>query len=554
MRLTIALQAAVCLMGLGLTGPTEAQIDLTPEPPARPASRNGTQPPATLAPQGKSVEGARIDAESAERRIFDLNERIAACVTDAEPVRRFSAVVELENDRCLDSSIAKLREVADQAKALLGTCPQIHEVDALRDELDQAIRELSRKRDVTIVDEAKRIYDGKIEALKRNDLIFDSAEERLTELSEDILRKIVTIDEVLRACSEDVSESLRPPGNVSPLLVRAAQQEGVLNTIALPRDWCGFGFLMDDFVARYGLRINELDPNANSAAQLDALRAGQSLGAANIPDVVEVSFADGPAARDAGLLQPYKVAVWDSIPAEAKDADGYWYADYFGVIAFGVNAAIVKELPTDWSDLLAPTYRNAVALAGHPHRTNEAIQAIYSAGVSAAGENPSLAGEAGLRFFADLYRRGNLTERTGDAISLSEGSTPIVLRWDYAALSDRDKLAGKTPIMVIVPRSGRVAAPYVQAININAPHPNAAKLWMEHIYSDDGQQALLSAYCHPVRFEDLARRGTIPADLAARLPPAGSYENVVFPDPIEQGRGRATIFNNWQRVVGAAVE
>jgi putative spermidine/putrescine transport system substrate-binding protein len=554
MRLATILLGA-SLLSFGLSETAEAQIDLTPPtPPARPAWRASPVPHAVAAAQGEPAQRERIDAESAARRIFELNERIAVCASEAEPVRRFSAVVELENDKCLESSVARLREIADQAKALLGSCPQVQEVDALRTELDEAIRELSRKRDVTIVDEAKRIYDGKIEALKRNDLIFESAEERLTELSDDILRKIVTIDEVVRACSEDVNGALQPPADLSPVLVRAAQEEGSLNTIALPRDWCGFGSLIDDFEVRYGVTVNELDPNANSAGQLDALRAGDSLGPANTPDVVEIGFSDGAVARHAGLFQPYRVAAWVSIPIEAKDADGYWYADYFGVIVFGINAAIVKEPPSDWPDLLGAHFRGSIALAGHPHRTNEAIQAIYSAGVAAAGEDTSLAGEAGLRFFADLHQRGNLVEKTGNALSLSEGSTPIVLRWDYAALTDRDKLVGKTPIMVVVPRSGRVAAPYVQAINVNAPHPNAARLWMEHLYSDEGQLRFLNAYCHPIRYQDLVRRGVIPSDLAARLPPAEAYENVVFPDPAQQGRGRATIFNEWQRVVGAMVE
>ena len=59
---------------------------------------------------------------------------------------------------------------------------------------------------------------------------------------------------------------------------------------------------------------------------------------------------------------------------------------------------------------------------------------------------------------------------------------------------------------------------YVQAISAYAPHPNAAKLWMEYLYSDEGQLIWLKGYCHPIRYDDLVARGVVPADLAAKLP------------------------------------
>ena len=51
-----------------------------------------------------------------------------------------------------------------------------------------------------------------------------------------------------------------------------------------------------------------------------------------------------PVGQGDGLLQPYKVSTWDTIPDSAKDADGYWYGDYYGVLAFEVNTDIVKNV------------------------------------------------------------------------------------------------------------------------------------------------------------------------------------------------------------------
>ena len=85
----------------------------------------------------------------------------------------------------------------------------------------------------------------------------------------------------------------------------------------------------------------------------------------------------------------------------------------------------------------------------------------------------------------------------GKAASLAQGTTPIVVRWDYNALADRDTLKGNPTVEVVVPKTGVVAGVYVQAISAYAPHPNAAKLWMEYLYSDEGQLGWLEGLLPP---------------------------------------------------------
>ena len=91
----------------------------------------------------------------------------------------------------------------------------------------------------------------------------------------------------------------------------------------------------------------------------------------------------------------------------------------------------------------------------------------------------------------------------GKAASIAQGATPIIVCWDYNALAGRDKLKGNPKVDVVVPKTGVVAGVYVQAISAYAPHPNAAKLWLEYLYSDEGQLGWLKGYCHPIRFNDL---------------------------------------------------
>ena len=129
----------------------------------------------------------------------------------------------------------------------------------------------------------------------------------------------------------------------------------------------------------------------------------------------------------------------------------------------------------------------------------------------------------------------------------------MILRWDYNALADRDTLKGNPKVDVVVPKSGVVAGVYVQAISAFAPHPSAAKLWLEYLYSDEGQIGWLKGYCHPIRFNALADAKKLPADLMAKLPPAEAYAKAVFPTLDEQGAAKETITKKWDAVVGANV-
>lgn len=126
--------------------------------------------------------------------------------------------------------------------------------------------------------------------------------------------------------------------------------------------------------------------------------------------------------------------------------------------------------------------------------------------------------------------------------------------WDYNALAWRDTLAGNPKAAVIIPKSGTLAGVYVQAISAYAPHPSAAKLWMEYIYSDEGQLGWLNGYCHPIRFNDLAKRGVIPADMMAKLPPAEAYAKAVFPTLAEQSAHKEGVSAGWDKVVGVEVK
>ncbi len=338
-------------------------------------------------------------------------------------------------------------------------------------------------------------------------------------------------------------------------LEAAAKAEGMLTTIALPHDWCGYGDVIAGFKAKYPeIQVNELNPDAGSADELEAVRANKGNTGPQAPDVLDVGLAFGPQAKAEGLLQPYKVSTWDEIPDAVKDADGYWYGDYYGVMSFMVNKDLVPNTPTDWADLLKPEYAGQVALAGDPRASNQAILAVLAAGMANGGAAGAESGAKGLDYFKSMNDAGNFVPVIGKAGTLAQGATPIVMMWDYNALSARDTLAGNPPVEVVVPKTGVLAGVYVQAISAYAPHPNAAKLWMEYLYSDEGQNLWLKGYCHPARFNAMAAAGKLDAEAMAKLPPAEAYEAAYFPTLEEQDANKAAVTEGWDKVVGANVQ
>ncbi|MEZ5869375.1 MAG: ABC transporter substrate-binding protein [Defluviimonas denitrificans] len=338
-------------------------------------------------------------------------------------------------------------------------------------------------------------------------------------------------------------------------LEAAAKAEGMLTTIALPHSWCGYGDVIAGFKAKYpDITVNELNPDAGSADELEAIRANIGNTGPQAPDVLDVGLSFGPQAKEEGLIQPYKVATWDEIPDSIKDADGYWYGDYYGVMSFMVNKDLVENTPMDWPDLLKPEYAQQVALAGDPRASNQAILGVLAAGLAAGGAAGKEAGEKGLDYFKQMNEAGNFVPVIGKAGTLAQGATPVVIAWDYNALSWRDSLNGNPPVEVVVPASGVLAGVYVQAISAHAPHPNAAKLWMEYLYSDEGQTLWLKGYCHPARFNAMSAAGKIPQDLLDALPPAEGYAKAYFPTLDEQAGNKEAVVSGWDAVVGANVQ
>jgi putative spermidine/putrescine transport system substrate-binding protein len=129
-------------------------------------------------------------------------------------------------------------------------------------------------------------------------------------------------------------------------LVAACKKEGTVNVITLPANWANYGAIMKDFTAKYGIKINDANPDGSSQDEINAMQ--QLKGQSRAPDVLDMGTSFAIKADQLGLLAPYKVATWSAIPANSRASDASWYDDYGGYVAIGYDSAKVKVPPT-WS-------------------------------------------------------------------------------------------------------------------------------------------------------------------------------------------------------------
>ncbi|MGV9564333.1 ABC transporter substrate-binding protein [Streptomyces sp. NPDC003480] len=325
-------------------------------------------------------------------------------------------------------------------------------------------------------------------------------------------------------------------------LIAAAKQEKTVRTIAIPRDWAGYDGLIKGFEKKYGIKVTLDRPHAHSEDEIDALRNGRSRPEA--PDVIDVGDTFARAAAGQRLLAPYKVAAWDSIPAYQKDPQARWYNNYGGYISIGCDASRVKPCPRTFADLLKPGYKGKIALEGPPPRSGTGFSSVYAAALANNGSFDDI--QPGLDFFAKLKKSGNFTPLNSTTATVEDGRTPISINWDYINLGYADELRDKgVDWQVSIPFDGSFAQYYAQAISKSAPHPAAARLWEEYLFSTEGQNLRLKSYARPVLMDAMKRGGTLDEAAAARLPTVEGTTR--FPTDAQVRKAQEKVTKGWAK-------
>ncbi|MEU4221068.1 ABC transporter substrate-binding protein [Actinoplanes sp. NPDC026623] len=324
-------------------------------------------------------------------------------------------------------------------------------------------------------------------------------------------------------------------------LVAAAKKEGELNVIALPPDWANYGEIIKAFGTKYGIKVNSAQPDGSSQDEINA--ADQLKGQDKAPDVFDLGSA--VATANVAKFAPYKTATWADIPDPLKDPSGTWTNDYGGYMSIGYDAGKVPA-PAGVADLLKPEYKGKVALNGDPTQAGAAFAGVMMASLGSGGSADDIA--PGVDFFARLKKAGNFLPVDPTPATIESGQTPVVIDWDYLNVAQGTKLTGKVQWKTLVPANAVLGSFYVQAISKDAPHPAAARLWQEFLYSDEGQNLWLKGGARPVRADAMQKAGTLDATAFAALPKVDGTP--VFQTEAQTTKAKEYLAANWAKAIG----
>ena len=230
-----------------------------------------------------------------------------------------------------------------------------------------------------------------------------------------------------------------------------------------------------------------------------------------------------------------------------KDPANNWVGAYYGIIALTTNTSVVKNAPKTFADLKKPEYKGKVALNDDPRKAGAAFAGVMAASLANGGSADDIM--PGIQYFADLKKLGNFVPANVTDQTILSGETPIAIDWSYnmPGLLEKMKAQGLTG-ETDFPSDGVYGGYYAQGVVKESPHPNCAKLWMEHILSDEGALGYLKGGAMPARFAG-ARKATRSPPRHEEPAPGRSHRSGEVPDADQITKANQALTDNWDKMV-----
>ena len=183
-----------------------------------------------------------------------------------------------------------------------------------------------------------------------------------------------------------------------------------------------------------------------------------------------------------GLLMAYEAKNAKNLASPMyRDADGYWYGIYKGILGFMVNTEELKRLnleaPKGWDDLLKPEYKDKIWLS-NPNTAGTAKLVINTL-VQLKGHDEAM------KYFVELDKNIAQYTKSGSGPSKKVGIGECVIAIGFLHDGITQILDGYDNIALIIPEEGTSFEIGSTAIFEGCAHENAAKLWIENALSPD---------------------------------------------------------------------
>jgi len=182
-------------------------------------------------------------------------------------------------------------------------------------------------------------------------------------------------------------------------------------------------------------------------------------------------------------------------------------------------------------------------LKGDPNIDDTALAAVMMVALNVGGSLDNIG--PGVSFFHQLRLKGNFLGVHATQNTVKALQTPVVLDWEFASRAHTNDI---TTWQVVVPGVALLATYYAQAISSTAPHPAAARLWEEYLYSTDGQNEWLRAGLRPVELAAMQTTGKMDPAAAAALPQVQGTP--LFMSPAQVTAARTYLATSWAKAVG----
>ena len=184
-----------------------------------------------------------------------------------------------------------------------------------------------------------------------------------------------------------------------------------------------------------------------------------------------------------GLLMAYEAENASHLLGDAyRDADGYWYGIYKGILGFMVNVDELDrmglEKPADWADLTKPEYEGLIWLSNY--NTSGTAKLVINTMIQKYGH------DEGINYLVELDKNIHVYTKSGSGPSKNVGTGECVIGIGFlhdgiTQIVDN----GYGNVELIIPSSGTSYEIGATAIFEGCAHPNAAKLWIEFALSPD---------------------------------------------------------------------
>ena len=181
-----------------------------------------------------------------------------------------------------------------------------------------------------------------------------------------------------------------------------------------------------------------------------------------------------------GYLMPYEAKNAAHLMKDAyRDADGYWYGIYKGILGFMVNtdelARLGLEAPKGWNDLLKEEYKGLIWLS-NPNTAGTA-KLVVNTMVQMLGHDEAM------KYFVELDKNIAQYTKSGSGPSKKVGIGECVIGIGFLHDGITQILQGYKNIALIIPEEGTSYEIGSTAIFEGCAHENAAKLWIEYALS-----------------------------------------------------------------------